>query len=141
MVGTAGSFKPYGGTTVVKDISLFRCGGPFWGGQEFGAVMVHVVGGNVDADIRISDIDAYDPTYSGLHIQCDAGMTVKGLRFENIKLINCGTDGIYMTSGASGSGTFKNISVSCARAPLQNKAFEKFEIIYDTGNIGWEIDY
>ncbi|HVV18638.1 MAG TPA: discoidin domain-containing protein [Pseudonocardiaceae bacterium] len=56
--------------TVVRNLSLVRDGGHFWGGQVFGAVWVFSATQPFQG-IRVNDLTITDPTYSGIMFQTD----------------------------------------------------------------------
>ena len=143
-VNISSCFNPYpfSGTTTVQRVTLVRCGGAFWGGLQFGAFWINADDSNI-VGLVVKDIDIIDSTFSGLHIQSETyGHPVPNVldnaRFENINIIGCGTDGIYIRSGSRGSATFKNVVVSgCNGLPLRNDAASTFTIIRESGNVGW----
>ncbi|GAA4003068.1 CARDB domain-containing protein [Allokutzneria multivorans] len=56
------------GPTKFENISLVRTGGHFWGAQTFPAIWVFSAS-KVFRNIRVSDVDIVDPTYSGIMFQ------------------------------------------------------------------------
>ncbi|GAA3435693.1 CARDB domain-containing protein [Kutzneria kofuensis] len=57
-------------TTALRNFSVVRAGGHFWGAQTFPAVWVFSAT-NAFRAIRVSDVDIVDPTYSGIMFQTD----------------------------------------------------------------------
>ncbi|MED7951073.1 discoidin domain-containing protein [Streptomyces sp. BE303] len=55
-------------TTDLKNISVVRAGGRFWGAQVFPAIWVFSAS-KVFQGIRVTDVDIVDPTYSGIMFQ------------------------------------------------------------------------
>ncbi|MFB9907580.1 discoidin domain-containing protein [Allokutzneria oryzae] len=56
------------GPTKFENISLVRTGGHFWGAQTFPAIWVFSAS-KVFRNIRVTDVDIVDPTYSGIMFQ------------------------------------------------------------------------
>ncbi|WP_086818501.1 discoidin domain-containing protein [Allokutzneria sp. NRRL B-24872] len=56
------------GPTKFENISLVRTGGHFWGAQTFPAIWVFSAS-KAFRNIRVSDVDIVDPTYSGIMFQ------------------------------------------------------------------------
>ncbi|MCK2242523.1 MULTISPECIES: discoidin domain-containing protein [unclassified Crossiella] len=56
------------GPTKFENISIVRAGGHFWNGQTFPGIWVFSAS-KVFRNIRVSDVDIIDPTYSGIMFQ------------------------------------------------------------------------
>ncbi|MBP2477108.1 hypothetical protein JOF53_005980 [Crossiella equi] len=56
------------GPTTLQNISIVRAGGHFWGAQTFPGIWVFSAS-KVFRNIRVSDVDIVDPTYSGIMFQ------------------------------------------------------------------------
>ncbi|MGW0520537.1 discoidin domain-containing protein [Crossiella sp. NPDC003009] len=56
------------GPTKFENISIVRAGGHFWGAQTFPGIWVFSAS-KVFRNIRVSDVDIIDPTYSGIMFQ------------------------------------------------------------------------
>lgn len=65
-------FEGFGSSppTTLRDLSLVRDGGHFWGGQVFGAVWVYSAT-QPFRGIRVDGLDITDPTYGGIMFQTD----------------------------------------------------------------------
>ncbi len=56
------------GPTNVQNVSIVRAGGHFWGSQTFPGIWLFSAS-KVFRNIRVSDVDIIDPTYSGIMFQ------------------------------------------------------------------------
>lgn len=137
-------FNPYvfegNPAATIENMGVYRCGGAFWNGIEFGAVWMNCDDSDI-SNVVFSDIDIYHSTYSGLHIQSESYQkdpkTMTNIVFENINIVGSGTDGIFIRYDAKGEGTFRYVTVTgSAGSPLQNDS-NTYTIIRGPGNSGW----
>jgi len=101
--------RPFAGTTHVENMVLERCGGPFWSGQQFGALWVMADTQPVNG-VEFKNIEIIDPTYSGIMLKSETyqkpGYEMH-VSFENIDVINPGASAISIVD-AMGSASFRN---------------------------------
>jgi hypothetical protein len=99
-------------SATVDGVTLVRTGGRYFGDQEFGAIWVRA-DQSPTSGITIRNVDVFDPTYSGLQVQGEGG-ELASTTFENIRISRPTTVGVFVTSGARGSATFRNVTVEGA---------------------------
>jgi len=128
--------NPFDGNTFVERNSLIRAGGPMFH-LEHGALKVWSAQGEIKG-LVINDMLIDSPTFSGL--QLDGGYPITSASFENIKITNAGTHGIYLSSSLSGDASFSFITVSDSvkNAFLNYSPKLKFTIQFGEGNVGWQ---
>jgi hypothetical protein len=124
------------GTTSVQRNSLIRAGGPMFN-LKHGALKIWSTQGEITG-LVMKDILIDSPTFSGL--QLDGAYPITSASFENMQIINAGTDGIHLTSVLSGDASFSSVSVSNStdQAFLNHSPKLKFTIRFGEGNIGWQ---
>jgi hypothetical protein len=71
-------------------------------------------------------------------LQLDGSYPISA-NFENIKIIDGGTHGIYLSASLSGDATFSSVIVrnSSRKALLKNSPKLRFTINFGEGNVGW----
>jgi hypothetical protein len=128
--------NPFDGTTSIQRTSLIRAGGPMFN-LKHGALKIWSAQGEIPG-LDIRDILIDSPTFSGL--QMDGAYPITNASFENMEILNAGTDGIHLTSALSGDVSFSFIVVSNSgkSAFLNNSPKLKFTINFGQGNIGWQ---
>jgi hypothetical protein len=101
--------RPFVGQTLVENVRLERCGGPFWSGQQFGAVWVMADDSPV-SNVVFRNIDILDSTFSGIMLKSETyNKPVHPMKvtFENVTVAKTGTHGILVQDGM-GTAEFKN---------------------------------
>jgi hypothetical protein len=128
--------NPFEGTTSVQRNSLIRAGGPMFN-LKHGALKIWSAQGEIQG-LEVKDILIDSPTFSGL--QLDGAYPITSASFENMEIINAGTDGIHLTSVLSGDASFSSIIVdnSGNNAFLNHSPKLNFTIHFGQGNLGWQ---
>jgi hypothetical protein len=128
--------NPFEGTTSVQRNSLIRTGGPMFN-LKHGALKIWSAQGEIPG-LEVKDILIDSPTFSGL--QLDGAYPITSASFENMEIINAGTDGIHLTSVLSGDASFSSIIVdnSGNNAFLNHSPKLNFTILFGQGNLGWQ---
>jgi hypothetical protein len=128
--------NPFEGNTVAQRNSLIRTGGPMFN-LKHGALKIWSAQGEIPGLI-INDILIDAPTFSGLQI--DGSYPITSASFENMEIINAGTDGIALSSTLSGDASFAFITISdSAKNNFLNYSPKlKFTITFGEGNVGWQ---
>jgi hypothetical protein len=98
--------------TVIRNFSLPRDGGHFWGNQAFGAIWVFSATQPFQG-IRVSDATVTDPTYTGIMFQTDyvggvAQNPVTDTVFTNTTITGAHADNDGFGNGKSGFGIWAN---------------------------------
>ncbi len=125
---------PFEGTTTVQRNSLIRAGGRMWN-EEHGALKLHAKEGTMSG-IVVRDILIDSPTYSG--VQIEGPLKLDAASFENITILNAGTDAISITYNANGSALFSAVEVTDpAEDGLRNRPGDRFIITREADNNGW----
>jgi hypothetical protein len=112
MLATDHDPLPFSGQTLVANNALYRCGGVFWGeAQKFGALTIFAANKDITG-VTIRDTDIYDSTYDGLQFKTGGG-TMPGVAVTNVKIDKSNNGaGILAMSGARGSATLTNVTIS-----------------------------
>ncbi len=110
-VDISSSFKPrpFAGTVHVENMLLERCGGPFWSGQQFGALWVMADEQPVNG-IEFKNIKIVEPTYSGILLKSETYQQPgheMNVSFENVSVTHPGMSAIAIVD-AMGSAIFKS---------------------------------
>jgi hypothetical protein len=112
MLATDHSPLPFSGTTLIANNGLYRCGGAFWNeAQEFGAITLFPSTSPI-VGVTIRDTDIIDSTYDGIQFKNGGG------QMPNVQIINVKIDksnngaGILAMSGANGSATLTNVTIT-----------------------------
>ncbi|MER5884163.1 CARDB domain-containing protein [Streptomyces sp. NPDC001941] len=103
---------PFSGQTLIANNGLYRTGGAFWGeAQEFGAITLFAQGTDIPG-VTIRDTDIRDSTYDGIQFKTGGG-TMPGVKVENVTIDKSNNgSGILAMSGARGSATLTNVTVT-----------------------------
>jgi hypothetical protein len=128
--------NPFEGNTFIEHNSLIRAGGPMFN-LEHGALKIWSAQGEISG-LVVKDIMIDSPTFSGL--QLDGGYAITSARFEDIEIMDAGTDGIFLSSRLSGDASFSFITVSnsAENALLNYSPKLKFTFNFGEGNVGWQ---
>ncbi|MFC7307808.1 right-handed parallel beta-helix repeat-containing protein, partial [Streptomyces monticola] len=115
MLATDHDPLPFSGQTVIANNGLYRTGGAFWNeDQEFGAITLFAQGQNIPGVI-IRDTDICDSTYDGIQFKTGGG-TVPDAKITNVRICKSNNgSGILAMSGARGSATLTNVTISDSR--------------------------
>jgi hypothetical protein len=127
--------NPFSGTTVIQRNSLIRAGGPMFNDQH-GALKIWADQGEISG-LVIQDILIDSPTFSGIELEGSYPITATTLNQVDVQ--HPGTYGIVLHSDLSGEVTFTSVAVSepGEQALLNYSPKLKFNLIKNTGNIGW----
>ncbi|HEX2130117.1 MAG TPA: glycosyl hydrolase family 28-related protein, partial [Actinophytocola sp.] len=109
MLATDHSPLPFSGETVIANNGLYRCGGKFWGTQEFGAITFFAQTHDI-VGVTLRDTDIHDSTYDGIQFKQGnmPGIEISGVRIDDS---NNGA-GILAMAGARGSATLTNVTIT-----------------------------
>lgn len=134
-VTLSSEFQPFPMQSATIDgLSLIRCGGTYWGGQQFGAIWLRA-DQNPTNGITVRNVDIIDSTYQGISIQSNNGGVFTNLLFQNINISNPTNYGVQILSTAKGSGTFTNVTVNNApTAKVANQSNGGFTVVNGGGN-------
>ncbi|ASQ93109.1 CARDB domain-containing protein [Streptomyces sp. 11-1-2] len=112
MLATDHDPLPFSGQTLIANNGLYRTGGAFWGeAQEFGAITLFAQGQDIPG-VTIRDTDIHDSTYDGIQFKTGGG-TMPGVRIENVTIDKSNNgSGILAMSGARGSATLTNVTIT-----------------------------
>jgi len=111
--------------TTIRDVSLVRDGGHFWGGQVFPAIWVFSATQPLQG-IRVNDADITDPTYAGIMYQTDySGSTalnpVKDTVFTDVSISGAQQSGDAYNA-KSGYGIWANPLPESGQGPAVGSA-------------------
>lgn len=109
--------RPFEGTTRVEYMLVERCGGPFWSGQQFGALWVDAADSPVTG-VLFKNIRVVDATYSGILLTSrtrDKMALPLSVNFENVTITNPGIYGLQIHDVA-GTASFQNTRLTTAPA-------------------------
>jgi hypothetical protein len=110
-INISSTFKPrtFEGTTLVENMRLERCGGPFWSNQQFGALWVMAEDSPING-VVFKNIDIRDATFSGIMLKSETNkkpLQPINVLFEDVTVARPGTSGILIQD-AMGTAHFKN---------------------------------
>jgi hypothetical protein len=112
MLATDHDPLPFSGQTVIANNALYRCGGVFWGEQQkFGAITFFAQSRDITG-VVLRDTEIHDSTYDGIQFKTGGGV------MPNVAITNVRVDksnngaGILAHSGARGSATLTNVTVT-----------------------------
>jgi hypothetical protein len=104
--------RPFAGQTLVDHVLIERCGGPFWSGQQFGAVWVMADDSPI-TNVLFCNLEINDSTFSGIMLKSETynkPVHPMHVTFENVNVNGAGTDGI-LVQDAMGTVAFKHTSL------------------------------
>ncbi|MDX2702364.1 CARDB domain-containing protein [Streptomyces sp. PA03-6a] len=103
---------PFSGQTTISGNALYRTGGAFWGeAQEFGAITLFAQGTDIPG-VTIRDTEIHDSTYDGIQFKTGGG-SMPGVKVTDVRIDNSvGGSGILAMSGARGSATLTNVTIT-----------------------------
>ncbi|KFE72004.1 CARDB domain-containing protein [Hyalangium minutum] len=112
MLATDHSPLPFSGTTLIANNGLYRTGGAFWNeDQEFGAITLFPSTSDISG-VTIRDTDIYDSTYDGIQFK-NGGGNMPNVVISNVRISNSlNGAGILAMSGARGSTTLTNTTIT-----------------------------
>ncbi|MGY0021773.1 CARDB domain-containing protein [Streptomyces sp. YJ-C3] len=115
MLATDHDPLPFSGTTLIANNGLYRTGGAFWNeDQEFGAITLFAQGQNIPG-VTIRDTDIRDSTYDGIQFKTGGG-EMPGVQVSNVTIDKSNNgSGILAMSGARGSATLSNVTITNSR--------------------------
>ncbi|GAA2016768.1 discoidin domain-containing protein [Catenulispora yoronensis] len=107
--------------TAIKNFSLARDGGHFWGNQAFGAIWAFSATQPFQG-IRVSDATITDPTYTGIMFQTDyvggaAQATFQDTVFTNTTITGAHANNDGFGNGKSGFGVWANPLPEAGQGP------------------------
>jgi hypothetical protein len=98
----------FGGTALIENNTLTRCGGEY-GGSDYGAIDMWGNQGGLTGNFTFSNILIQNPiigVYSG--VEFNGPNDASGGTFTNITINNPGTFGVQVMGGTSGTATFNS---------------------------------
>ncbi|MGW2196673.1 hypothetical protein ACWCSH_30625, partial [Streptosporangium sp. NPDC001682] len=100
------------GQTLIANNALYRSGGVFWNeDQEFGAITLFAASRDITG-VTIRDTDIYDSTYDGIQFKTGGG-NMPGVAITNVRIDKSNNGaGILAMSGARGSATLTNVTIT-----------------------------
>ncbi|MFF3645311.1 CARDB domain-containing protein [Streptomyces sp. NPDC002564] len=106
---------PFTGQTLIANNGLYRTGGAFWNeDQEFGAITLFAQGPDIPG-VTIRDTDIHDSTYDGIQFKTGGG-TMPDVKISDVTISKSNNgSGILAMSGARGSATLTDVSISGSR--------------------------
>ncbi|MEU0482039.1 CARDB domain-containing protein [Streptosporangium sp. NPDC006013] len=112
MLATDHDPLPFSGQTLIANNALYRCGGVFWNeDQEFGAITLFAANRDITG-VTIRDTDIYDSTYDGIQFKTGGG-NMPGVAVTNVRIDKSNNGaGILAMSGARGSATLTNVTIT-----------------------------
>ncbi|GAA4226915.1 CARDB domain-containing protein [Streptosporangium album] len=112
MLATDHSPLPFSGTTLIANNGIHRGGGVFWNeDQEFGAITLFPSSRDITG-VTIRDTDIYDSTYDGIQFKTGGG-NMPNVAITNVKIDKSNNGaGILAMSGARGSATLTNVTIT-----------------------------
>ncbi|WP_406631170.1 CARDB domain-containing protein [Amycolatopsis sp. WGS_07] len=116
MLATDHDPLPFSGQTLIANNALYRCGGVFWGEQQkFGAITLFAQGKDIPG-VTLRDTEIHDSTYDGIQFKTGGG-AMPEVAISNVKIdkSNKGA-GILAMSGARGSATLTNVTITNSAA-------------------------
>ncbi|MEV6627795.1 CARDB domain-containing protein [Amycolatopsis sp. NPDC051106] len=111
MLATDHDPLPFSGQTTIANNALYRCGGVFWGEQQkFGAITFFAQGKDIPG-VTLRDTEIHDSTYDGIQFKTGGGVVTAAI--SNVKIDrSVNGAGILAMSGARGSATLTNVTIS-----------------------------
>ncbi|MGW0809857.1 CARDB domain-containing protein [Nonomuraea sp. NPDC002799] len=112
MLATDHDPLPFSGQTLIANNAIYRGGGVFWNeDQQFGAITLFAATRDIPG-VTIRDTDIQDSTYDGIQFKTGGG-AMPGVVLTNVRIdrSNHGA-GILAMSGARGSATLTNVTIT-----------------------------
>ena len=112
MLATDHDPLPFGGTTLIANNGLYRCGGVFWGeAQEFGAITLFPANRDITG-VTIRDTEISDSTYDGIQFKSGGG-TMPNVAITNVKIDKSNNGaGILAMNGVRGNANLTNVTIT-----------------------------
>ncbi len=115
MLATDHDPLPFSGQTLIAGNALHRTGGAFWNeDQEFGAITLFAQGQDIPG-VTIRDTEILDSTYDGIQFKTGGG-AIPDVKIQNVRIDKSDNgSGILAMSGARGSATLTNVTITNSR--------------------------
>ncbi|MGI5396417.1 CARDB domain-containing protein [Streptomyces sp. CA-251251] len=115
MLATDHDPLPFSGQTLIAGNALHRTGGAFWNeDQEFGAITLFAQGQDIPG-VTIRDTEILDSTYDGIQFKTGGG-AMPDVKIQNVRIDKSNNgSGILAMSGARGSATLTNVTITNSR--------------------------
>ncbi|MET8388070.1 CARDB domain-containing protein [Streptosporangium canum] len=112
MLATDHDPLPFSGRTLIANNAIHRGGGVFWNeDQEFGAITLFAASRDITG-VTIRDTDIHDSTYDGIQFKTGGG-TMPGVVITDVRIDRSNNGaGILAMSGARGSATLTNVTIT-----------------------------
>ncbi|MFF8675248.1 CARDB domain-containing protein [Streptomyces sp. NPDC015242] len=112
MLATDHDPLPFSGQTLISGNALHRTGGAFWNeAQEFGAITLFAQGQDIPG-VTVRDTEILDSTYDGIQFKTGGG-AMPGVKITDVRIDGSRNgSGILAMSGARGSATLTNVTIS-----------------------------
>ncbi len=119
---------PFGGTTVVKNLRLERCGGWFWRNRPYGGIFLKAEAQDIAGNILLEDLAVVDSSAAGISIS-NGENKLQNIVFRNSRFEGVGEFGIDIFPKASGSIRLENCSFELGGKPfLRQRSPETFSV-------------
>jgi hypothetical protein len=129
--------NPFEGTTVIRNNSLIRAGGPMFH-NEHGALKIWADQGEISG-LVVNDLLIDGSTFAG--IELEGSYPITNASFDHIEVRQSGNWGIILRSTVAGEVTFSFVTVNgSGKEALLNYAPELlFKLNLGQGNSGWQV--
>ena len=119
---------PFGGTTVVKNLLLERCGGWFWGNRPYGGIFFQAAKRDITGKILLEDVVVRESSAAGISIS-DGESRLQNITLRNVHFEGVGDYGIDVFPHAIGEIVLENCTFELkGAAPLRQRSPETFLI-------------
>lgn len=119
---------PFGGTTVVKNLLLERCGGWFWGNRPYGGIFFQAAKRDISGTILLEDVTVRDSSAAGISIS-NGESRLQNIILRNVQFDGVGDFGIDVFPQAIGEILLENCSFELkGGAPLRQRSPQTFQI-------------
>ena len=123
---------PFGGTTVVKNLRLERCGGWFWGNRPYGGIFLHAATRDITGDILLEELAVVDSSAAGITIS-NGEKRLQNITLRNSRFDGVGEFGIDVFPQAFGEIRLENCSFSLQGKPFLRQRSPKTFLISQIG--------
>lgn len=123
---------PFGGTTVVKNLRLERCGGWFWGNRPYGGIFFQAAKRDITGNILLEDVSVVDSSAAGISIS-NGEKRLQNITLRNSHFDGVGEFGIDVFPQAFGEILLENCSFELKGKPFLRQRSPKTFLIRQTG--------
>lgn len=126
---------PFGGTTMVKNLRLERCGGWFWGNRPYGGIFFQAAKRDITGNILLEDVSVVDSSAAGISIS-NGEKRLQNITLRNSHFDGVGEFGIDVFPLAFGEILLENCSFELKGKPFLRQRSPKTFQIRQTGESG-----